>query len=288
MKEFIVDYDIDLKKYNTYRIGGKAKYLIKPNDVFDVVDLIDDLNKNNVKYYVLGGGSNVILPDEDFDGAIIKLDKINDFYLKDDLLFAGAGLSLNSVVKKTLDYEFVNLANLFGIPGTLGGAIIGNAGAYGMCIFDFLVSVLIYQDGAIKLINKENINYSYRYTEFKNANLIVLGGVFKLQKGDASKAWDTINKNLELRKSKQPLEYPSAGSVFKNPEGQSAGFLIEKSGLKGYKVNDAQVSLKHANFIINLQNAKSCDIKKLINIIKEKVKSESGTLLELEQIIVEW
>ncbi len=288
MKEFIVDYDIDLKKYNTYRIGGKAKYLIKPNDVFDVVDLIDDLNKNNIKYYVLGGGSNVILPDEDFDGAIIKLDKINDFYLKDDLLFAGAGLSLNSVVKKTLDYEFVNLANLFGIPGTLGGAIIGNAGAYGMCIFDFLVSVLIYQDGAIKLINKENINYSYRYTEFKNANLIVLGGVFKLQKGDASKAWDTINKNLELRKSKQPLEYPSAGSVFKNPEGQSAGFLIEKSGLKGYKVNDAQVSLKHANFIINLQNAKSCDIKKLINIIKEKVKSESGTLLELEQIIVEW
>ena len=288
MKEFIVDYDINLKKYNTYRIGGKAKYLIKPNDVFDVVDLIDDLNKNNIKYYVLGGGSNVILPDEDFDGAIIKLDKINDFYLKDDLLFAGAGLSLNSVVKKTLDYEFVNLANLFGIPGTLGGAIIGNAGAYGMCIFDFLVSVLIYQDGAIKLINKENINYSYRYTEFKNANLIVLGGVFKLQKGDASKAWDTINKNLELRKSKQPLEYPSAGSVFKNPEGQSAGFLIEKSGLKGYKVNDAQVSLKHANFIINLQNAKSCDIKKLINIIKEKVKSESGTLLELEQIIVEW
>lgn len=288
MKEFIVDYDIDLKKYNTYRIGGKAKYLIKPNDVFDVVDLIDDLNKNNIKYYVLGGGSNVILPDEDFDGAIIKLDKINDFYLKDDLLFVGAGLSLNSVVKKTLDYEFVNLANLFGIPGTLGGAIIGNAGAYGMCIFDFLVSVLIYQDGAIKLINKENINYSYRYTEFKNANLIVLGGVFKLQKGDASKAWDTINKNLELRKSKQPLEYPSAGSVFKNPEGQSAGFLIEKSGLKGYKVNDAQVSLKHANFIINLQNAKSCDIKKLINIIKEKVKSESGTLLELEQIIVEW
>lgn len=288
MKEFIVDYDIDLKKYNTYRIGGKAKYLIKPNDVFDVVDLIDDLNKNNIKYYVLGGGSNVILPDEDFDGAIIKLDKINDFYLKDDLLFAGAGLSLSSVVKKTLDYEFVNLANLFGIPGTLGGAIIGNAGAYGMCIFDFLVSVLIYQDGAIKLINKENINYSYRYTEFKNANLIVLGGVFKLQKGDASKAWDTINKNLELRKSKQPLEYPSAGSVFKNPEGQSAGFLIEKSGLKGYKVNDAQVSLKHANFIINLQNAKSCDIKKLINIIKEKVKSESGTLLELEQIIVEW
>lgn len=288
MKEFIVDYDIDLKKYNTYRIGGKAKYLIKPNDVFDVVDLIDDLNKNNIKYYVLGGGSNVILPDEDFDGAIIKLDKINDFYLKDDLLFAGAGLSLSSVVKKTLDYEFVNLANLFGIPGTLGGAIIGNAGAYGMCIFDFLVSVLIYQDGAIKLINKENINYSYRYTEFKNANLIVLGGVFKLQKGDASKAWDTINKNLELRKSKQPLEYPSAGSVFKNPEGQSAGFLIEKSGLKGYKVNDAQVSLKHANFIINLQNAKSCDIKKIINIIKEKVKSESGTLLELEQIIVEW
>ena len=288
MKEFIVDYDIDLKKYNTYRIGGKAKYLIKPNDVFDVVDLIDDLNKNNVKYYVLGGGSNVILPDEDFDGAIINLDKINDFYLKDDLLFAGAGLSLSSFVKKTLDYEFVNLANLFGIPGTLGGAIIGNAGAYGMCIFDFLVSVLIYQDGAIKLINKENINYSYRYTEFKNANLIVLGGVFKLQKGDASKAWDTINKNLELRKSKQPLEYPSAGSVFKNPEGQSAGFLIEKSGLKGYKVNDAQVSLKHANFIINLQNAKSCDIKKLINIIKEKVKSESGTLLELEQIIVEW
>ena len=144
------------------------------------------------------------------------------------------------------------------------------------------------QDNDVKLINAHSINHSYRHTSFKENNDIIFGGVFKLEKGDTKKAWEIINENLEKRKNSQPLEYPSAGSVFKNPEGLSAGKLIDECGLKGYKVGGAQISEKHANFIINLDNATSSDIISLIEIVKEKVKKEKGIDLELEQEIVKW
>ena len=279
--------NVDLKKYNTYHIGGIAKYLYKPNNIIELKELLEKLNKDNTKYYILGGGSNVILPDENFDGAIIKL-ALKDLEIKDDITFVGAGYNLNSFIKKTIDEGYTNLANLYGIPGTVGGAIRGNAGANGSEIFDDLVSVLVLQDNDVKLINAYNIEHSYRHTSFKENNDIIFGGVFKSEKGDTKKAWKIINENLEKRKNSQPLEYPSAGSVFKNPEGLSAGKLIDECGLKGYKVGGAQISEKHANFIINLDNATSSDIISLIEIVKEKVKKEKGIDLELEQEIVKW
>lgn len=280
--------NVDLKKLNTYRIGGVAKYLIKPSDMEELKNTIEELIKKDIKYYILGGGSNVILPDEDFDGAIIKLDKLNTFLIKDSCVFAGSGLSLNEFIKKCLDEGYTNFTNLYGIPGSLGGAIIGNAGANGSEIFDDLCAVLVYDEGLIKLINKENIKYEYRNTEFKNSNIIIIGAIFKLIPGNTDISWQMIKENLEKRKNAQPLEYPSAGSVFKNPKGLSAGKLIEECNLKEKTIGGAKVSKKHANFIINENNATSYDIITLIKKIKEEVKKQKNVDLELEQVIVKW
>lgn len=280
--------NVDLKKYNTYHIGGIAKYLYKPNNIIELKELLEKLHKDNTKYYILGGGSNVILPDEDFDGAIIKLDKLNEFKIDGNFVYAGSGLLLNEFIKKTLDNGYVNFDSLFGIPGSLGGAIIGNAGANNMCIFDELISVLILDNGYTKLISKENIKYEYRNTSLKNSHKIILGAVFKLEKGNVKESWDNIKINLEKRRNSQPLEYPSAGSVFKNPDKTSAGKLIDECGLKGTKKGGARISDKHANFIINENNAKSSDIIYLIDLIKKEIKKEKNIDLELEQIIVKW
>ena len=284
VKEFV-----DLKKYNTYGIGGISKYLVMPEDIDDLSSLIKYLNKENIPWYVLGGGSNVILPDEDFDGAIIKLDKLNRVVIDNDIITAEAGISLGMFVNTLLDHGFVNYAHLMGIPGTLGGAIVGNAGAYNVSIFDYLISVsIIDADGNKKILNKEDIKYDYRYTEFKGKNSIVVAASFKGIYGDVALVREQIQLNLEKRRNTQPLEYKNAGSVFKNPPEYSAGYLIDHAGLKGLTVGGAKVSEKHANFIINYDNATSRDIIKLIGIIKNTVEDKFNIELNLEQVIVKW
>ena len=284
VKEFV-----DLKKYNTYGIGGISKYLVMPEDIDDLSSLIKYLNKENIPWYVLGGGSNVILPDEDFDGVIIKLDKLNRVVIDNDIITAEAGISLGMFVNTLLDHGFVNYAHLMGIPGTLGGAIVGNAGAYNVSIFDYLISVsIIDADGNKKILNKEDIKYDYRYTEFKGKNSIVVAASFKGIYGDVALVREQIQLNLEKRRNTQPLEYKNAGSVFKNPPEYSAGYLIEHAGLKGLTVGGAKVSEKHANFIINYDNATSRDIIKLIGIIKNTVEDKFNIELNLEQVIVKW
>lgn len=284
VKEFV-----DLKKYNTYGIGGISKYLVMPEDIDDLSSLIKYLNKDGIPWYVLGGGSNVILPDEDFDGAIIKLDKLNRVVIDNDIIIAESGVSLGMFVNTLLDHGFVNYAHLMGIPGTLGGAIVGNAGAYNVSIFDYLISVsIIDADGNKKILNKEDIKYDYRYTEFKGKNSIVVAASFKGIYGDVALVREQIQLNLEKRRNTQPLEYKNAGSVFKNPPEYSAGYLIEHAGLKGLTVGGAKVSEKHANFIINYDNATSRDIIKLIGIIKNTVEDKFNIELNLEQVIVKW
>ena len=284
VKEFV-----DLKKYNTYGIGGISKYLVMPEDIDDLSSLIKYLNKENIPWYVLGGGSNVILPDEDFDGVIIKLDKLNRVVIDNDIITAESGVSLGMFVNTLLDHGFVNYAHLMGIPGTLGGAIVGNAGAYNVSIFDYLISVsIIDADGNKKILNKEDIKYDYRYTEFKGKNSIVVAASFKGIYGDVALVREQIQLNLEKRRNTQPLEYKNAGSVFKNPPEYSAGYLIDHAGLKGLTVGGAKVSEKHANFIINYDNATSRDIIKLIGIIKNTVEDKFNIELNLEQVIVKW
>ena len=289
MKDVEIIRDVNLQDYNTYGIGGRAKYLILPKSIQELQNVLKELKEKNISWYILGNGSNVILPDEDYNGAIIKLDNIHDFYVCNDIISADAGISLSTFVNKMIEKEYINYAPLMGIPGTLGGALVGNAGVKKCTIYDYLIDIKVLDnDGVIKTYKKEDINYSYRNTEFKENNKIILGATFKGVKGDVKEAKEQIKNNLTDRRNTQPLDCKNAGSVFKNPKEYYAGALIEQAGLKGMQVGDAQVSFKHANFIINLGNAKSSDIINLISEIKRKVKKEYNIDLELEQIIVKW
>ena len=280
--------NVDLKKYNTYGIGGTAKYLVMPDSLKDLQNLLAFLQQEKRLWYILGGGSNVILPDTDFNGVIIKLDHLNNYSVHKDIITVGAGITLGEMVNKMLADGYTNYANLLGIPGLLGGAIIGNAGANGTNIFDNLLSVTILRDGNIVELKKDDINYDYRYTEFKNTQAIILEAKFQGIKGNVAMAKEMVKENLERRKNTQPVGTKNAGSVFKNPSNFAAGYLIERAGLKGFKHGGAKVSDKHANFIENFNNATSRDIIELITIIKTEVKKRFQVDLELEQIIVNW
>lgn len=281
--------NVDLKKYNTYGIGGIAKYMVFPSSEEKLVKLIDYLKNEKMSWYILGGGSNVLLPDEDYDGVIINLKELNNYEFDKDIINAESGISLGKLVSVMLDAGYTNLSSLMGIPGLLGGAIIGNAGAYGTSIFDYIISVkFIDEDGNIKELNKEEIKYDYRLTEFKEKKVIVLSAKIRCINGNVAEAKEKIKENLEKRRKSQPLEYKNAGSVFRNPPSHAAGYLIEHSGLKGITVGGAMVSEKHANFIINFNNATSRDIIKLVELIKSKVKDVYNVELELEQVKVNW
>ncbi len=278
----------DLTSLNTYRIKASAKEVFYPQNELELIDKIKILKSNQTPWILLGKCSNVILPSTPFSGCVIKLDEIRHIDYFGDYVFVSAGMSLNEFVKDTIAKGYGNLADLYGIPGSVGGAIWANAGSYNTSIFTELESVLIYDFQEVKLINKNNIKHAYRYTEFKDQDVIILGGVFKLVKEDSHEVWAKIKSNLEKRVLSQPLEYPNAGSVFKNPPNQSAGKLIEECNLKGYRINGAMVSTKHANFIINVGDATQKDIVKLIDHIKQTVKTEKNIDLELEQKIIKW
>ena len=281
--------NVDLKKYNTYGIGGIAKYMVFPSSEEKLVKLLDYIKNEKMSWFILGGGSNVIIPDEDYDGVIINLKELNNYEFDKDIINAESGISLGKLVNVMLDAGYTNLSSLMGIPGLLGGAIIGNAGAYGTSIFDYIISVkFIDEDGNIKELNKEEIKYDYRWTEFKEKKVIVLSAKIRCINGPVAEAKEKIKENLEKRKKSQPLEYKNAGSVFRNPPSHAAGYLIEHSGLKGITVGGAKVSEKHANFIINFNNATSRDIIKLVELIKSKVKDVYNVELELEQVKVNW
>lgn len=290
MKKFgIVLENVSLKDYNTYKIGGIAKYIVKPSSVDNLINLIDYLKKENIDFLVIGKGSNIILPDEDFDGVLILLDNLNKYVIRDNVVEVEAGIGLGTFIINLVNNSLGGLEKLCGIPGTLGGAIVGNAGCYGNLISDYLVSVTYLEDGVVKTILKNDCNFSYRDSIFKrDKNKIILSCKFELNKSNKEDMLEVIKENTLKRKNSQPLEYPNAGSVFRNPEGVAAGKLIEDLGLKDYNINGAYVSNKHANFIINKDNAESKDIVTLIKFIQEKVVKEYGIKLILEQEIIKY
>lgn len=290
MKEYgVVLENVSLRDFNTYKIGGIARYIVKPNSIENLIKLIGYLDEENIKYIVLGKGSNVILPDEDFEGVIILLDDLNKVNIIDNIVEAEVGISLSAFIMSIINNELGGLENLCGIPGTLGGAIVGNAGCYGSQISDYLVDVTYLENGIVKTITKEECKFSYRDSIFKrDKNKIILSCKFRLIKSNKDLMLESVKEHALKRKNSQPLEYPNAGSVFRNPENMAAGKLIEDLGLKGYNVNGAYVSDKHANFIVNKDNAKSGDIIELIDIIRKKVKEKYGIELVLEQEIVKY
>lgn len=281
--------NVSLKDYNTYRIGGKTRYLVKPYNIDSLKELLNYIKNNNLKYIIIGNGSNIILPDSDYDGVVILLSKLNEIKINENTVNAFCGVSLTYFVNELVKNNLGGLESLSGIPGTLGGAIVNNAGCYGQTISDKLDSVTYLENGEIKTINKEECNFSYRDSIFKkNKNFIILSAKFKLDYKNKEEMLNIIKENMIKRNTSQPLNYPNAGSVFRNPIGYSAGKLIEEAGLKNYHINGAYVSDKHANFIINKNNASSEDIIELIEYIQKEISEKYNIKLKLEQEIIKY
>lgn len=281
--------NISLKKYNTYRIDILAKYMVFPKNAKELIELINFARTNNIKYMILGNGSNVIFNTTYYDGIIIKLDNFNNMTIKGNKVYAEAGCSLIKLAISTINAGLSGLEFACGIPGTVGASISMNAGAYNLDISNSLesISVLTPQNKIITL-NKKKLEFSYRDSFLKrNPDYVVLSANFLLKEGNREEMLLQMEERKKRRKDTQPLEYPSAGSVFRNPPSMYAGELIEKCNLKGYCIGDATVSTKHANFIVNKGNATGKDIVSLINKIKEEVKNKYKIELILEQIIVE-
>ncbi len=286
-----VDKNVSLSKYTTYRVGGVAKAFVYPKNVSSLITLLKILNMNNIKYKILGNGSNLLFSDDDFDGIIIKLDEFNDVsFLSNNRIRVGAGFSLMKLSLVAAKKGLAGLEFAAGIPGTIGGAIFMNAGAYksDMGYVVQQVKVLTPDFRVITLENREmDFHYRTSYLQ-KNPKYICLEVVLKLAKGEREVIEEVIKERRKRRMESQPLEYPSAGSVFRNPEGYYAGQLIEELGYKGHRNGGAMVSSKHANFIINYDHATGKEIRDLILEVHDKVLEKHGIDMKIEQEFVNW
>ena len=285
-----IETDASLKKFTTYKIGGKARCVIHPKNTEKLVKLMKFIRSKNIKYKMLGNGSNLIFSDDLFDGILIKLTEFDNIEIINNKIKVGAGYSLMKLSRVALKNSLTGLEFAAGIPGTVGGAIFMNAGAYksDMGYVVQSVKVLTKDFKIVELENKE-MNFHYR-TSFlqKHPDYICLEAVIRLEKGKKDAIEEVMKSRLKRRVESQPLNYPSAGSVFRNPTGMFAGELIEKCGLKGYKLGGAMISDKHANFVINTGNAKASDVRDLITLAREKVKEEYNVDLRVEQEFVNW
>ena len=286
-----LETNVSLKKCTTYRVGGIAKYIAYPKDTNALVKLIKYLKNKNIKYKILGNGSNLLFSEKEYDGVLIKLTEFNELeFLGKTKLRVGAGYNLIKLSLVTAKKGLTGLEFASGIPGTVGGSVFMNAGAYKSDMGYVVESVKVLTPDE-KIINLENKEMDFHYrTSFlkKHPGYICLEVVIKLRKGKKEAIEELIKDRRERRLSSQPLEYPSAGSVFRNPEDNFAGKLIEDSGLKGTKHGGAMISSKHANFIVNYKNAKADDIKYLIELAHDKVKENYDIDLKIEQEFVNW
>ena len=280
--------NISLKKLTSYKLDGVTKQLIYPDNVEELIEIIKDLREDNLKYKVIGGGSNLIF-DGNYMGVLIKLDSFNNLTFDDTNVIVGAGYCLQKLAVQACKMGLSGLEFATGIPGTVGGACFNNSGAYNSDMGYIVTYVKVLTPSLeIKTLYNSDLNYHYRTSFFKDhPGYIILEAKLKLKKGNKKELIELVTDRRKRRLESQPLDYPSAGSVFRNPEGNYAGKLIEELGFKGKRSGGAKVSEKHANFIVNTGRAKGRDIIKLINKIQEKVKEEYGIDLVLEQEIVE-
>ena len=278
--------EYDMYSNNTFRLHSKSKYFIKVNNIEELKEIINILKEYNSKWFIIGNGSNIILPSY-YDGVIIKLEGLNNYKIENNILYAESGCMLNKIATLVSNQGYTGFEWATGIPGTIGGSVVGNAGAYLKSISDLLISATVYDGEKIYEMSNKDFKYEYRNSILKgNHNIVILSCTFKLEKGNIDDIKALIIDRTTRRISTQDLKNPSNGSVFRNPETAPAGKLIDDAGLKGTTVNDAQVSNIHANFIINKGNATSEDIIKLIEIVKEKIKEIYDIELHLEQEII--
>ncbi len=276
-----------LNKHTTFKVGGPAKYFFVPECKEEIIHIIEWCRDNSIKYMIMGNGSNVLFSDDGYDGAIIQIySGMNEITLLDDGIYAQSGALLSKISNIARDNSFTGMEFASGIPGTLGGAVVMNAGAYGGEMKNIISYVdVLMEDGTVRKYSGEEMEFDYRHSVIDDKK-IVLGAKISLQKGDINDINAEMNRLKEARCSKQPLEYPSAGSTFKRPEGYFAGKLIQDSGLRGYRVGGAMVSDKHCGFVVNYDNATSKDITTLISDVQRIVKDKFGVVLEPEVKII--
>ena len=281
-------YDVPLKDYNTYHVGGVGKALVIVENKEALKKIIKELNQNNEKWKIIGNGSNLIFPDGFYDGILISLEKLDAMEITGTEIYVEAGYSLAKLSIKAAKASLTGLEFAGGIPGTIGGAIFMNAGAY-KSDMGYLVKEVTYLDENLeeKVLKNKDCDFHYRTSYFKkHPNCVCLSTKLELKHGVKEFIFSVMEDRRIRRLESQPLEYPSAGSVFRNPEGDYAGRLIESLGYKGKLYGGAMVSEKHANFIINKNNATASDIVGLIEDIQKNVKKKYGVDLKLEQEIV--
>jgi len=277
-----------MRRYTTFRIGGKADILIFPEDIGDIRKILSVSKDRQIPLFVLGGGANLLVRDGGIRGIVLSLRKgFRDIKIADrTLVSVGVGAKLTEVVGFAADNGLSGLEFAVGIPGSVGGALIMNAGASGKEMAKIVESVtLMDPEGNILNMVGDDIGFGYRNSRFP-AGSILLRTRLSLREGDKREIREGMKVNLEERQKRQPLSFPCAGSIFKNPVGNFAGRLIESAGLKGYRIGDAQVSERHANFIVNTGNASAEDVIRLIDYIKHVVLEKKGIVLETEIHIV--
>ena len=281
-----VRYDEPLSQHTTFKVGGNCRAYIELSSDSSAAELIKAAGSLGVRYCVLGNGSNVLFDDLGYNGVIFHIGHLMSGIelLGENSIRAAAGAGLNRLCTFAYENSLTGLEFAYGIPGSVGGAVYMNAGAYGGEIKDVLkaVEVVDCKDGRHFSFNIGELEMSYRQTSFMKNGLIVLGAVFELEKGDTSEIRARMDELMDKRREKQPLEYPSAGSTFKRPVGKFAGKLIQDSGLRGYTIGGAQVSEKHCGFVINKGGATAKDILELIKHIQETVMEKTGSYLECE------
>lgn len=278
-----------LRDFTTFRVGGECPVIIEINSENSLAELVKFSNQNRLRTMVIGKGSNMLCDDKGFDGAVFLMgNEFSKIRLIDDVTVeAEAGCPLIRLCRFALENSLGGLEFAYGIPGTVGGAVYMNAGAYGGEIKNVIQSARAADaDGNISEFSKEEMELSYRTSIFQRRNSIITKAVFKLHKAEKSEIEARMNELMARRKEKQPLEYPNAGSTFKRPQGQFAGKLIQDCGLKGVSIGGAQVSEKHSGFVINTGNATSDDIKRLIEKVQQTVLEKTGYFLECEVRII--
>lgn len=283
-------YNVPMRTLTTFKIGGNAALLIEVDTRKQLSTLIKYMNENEIDYIILGKGSNVLVNDNGLDKVIIKLkgEFCEVSMLDDTTLYCGAGLSLAGLCKEAESRSLSGLEFAWGIPGSVGGAAFMNAGAYGGEMKDVIYSVThIDNEGKLGSIKSNDLKLGYRHSVYKENGFTIIGVTLKLKLDSKNSIRDRMDDYMGRRKDKQPLEFPSAGSVFRRPEGNYAGALIQQCGLKGKSVGGAQVSPKHAGFIVNTGNATADDVKNLIALIQKTVKEETGYDLQREIIFLD-
>ena len=280
--------NVDLKKYTTLKLDAIAKYMIFPKTIDELSNIISFVRKNNIKYKIIGNGSNLIFVNKYYDGILIKLEELNSLKINGNKVIVGAGYSLMKLANKVSKLGYSGLEFATGIPATIGGAVYMNAGAYnsdmGYVVSEIKVLTPTLQ---IKTIYNKDLDFHYRKSLLQTTDYICLEATIILKKGNLKEISDLVEERKSRRMMTQPLDFPSAGSTFRNPKDDYAGRLIEEIGYKGKKIGGAEVSVKHANFIINSGNATGKDVKQLITEIQEKVKEKYNIELKVEQEYVE-